>query len=89
MKTLIIFLTLLMSSVSYAGCNPCVCGPGGGYDGSLEEWWQLNCGGKKPRPKPTPKTVLCYNKTEDQIQSITDMDEAISSEELTACSLLP
>lgn len=86
MKKTIIALTLLMSGVTYAGCNPCVCGPGGGFEGNLGEWWERNC----PRPKPIkqPKAVLCYNTNEDQIQSISDLDLALEGQEFTACTTL-
>lgn len=83
MKKLVIVLSMLMSGAIYAGCNPCVCGPGGGYEGNLAEWWLLNCG-----RLPKTKSVLCYNKSEDKIQKILDLDVAINSEELTACSTL-
>lgn len=86
MKKMIIALTVLISGATYAGCNPCVCGPGGGFDGNLGEWWERNCG--RPKPIKNPKAVLCYNKDEDQIQKVVDLELALESEEFTACSAL-
>ena len=39
-----------------AGCNPCVCGPGGDYKGDTGQWFRENCGTNGPnRPNPPPK----------------------------------
>lgn len=41
------FLTLTANS-AWAACDPCVCGPGGMYEGDLDQWWQDNCPGRFP-----------------------------------------
>lgn len=43
-------------SKAQAGCNPCVCGPGGDYEGDIGEWFRVNCPSTPPRPPaPTPR----------------------------------
>lgn len=39
-----------------AACNPCICGPGGDYQGDIGDWFNRNCGTSGPRrPSPPPK----------------------------------
>lgn len=40
-----------------AGCDPCVCGPGGSYKGDIGQWFRENCGrnGGGGRPNPPPR----------------------------------
>lgn len=65
MKKLMIFVfalnILAPLSQAHAGCNPCICGPGGDYKGDVGEWFRNNCpgterpGSSQPRrPQPTP-----------------------------------
>lgn len=46
-KTIQLFLALssvlLFGHFAQAGCNPCVCGPDGSFQGDLNEWWRINC----------------------------------------------
>ena len=43
-----ISFVLLTSHFAQASCDPCICGPGGSYQGDLDEWWQNNCPGHFP-----------------------------------------
>jgi hypothetical protein len=36
-------LALINPTVANAGCNPCVCGPGGDYQGDIGQWFRDNC----------------------------------------------
>lgn len=66
MKKLVFFIFALnflapFTQQAHAGCNPCICGPGGDYQGDIGEWFRKNCpgnntpGSSQPgRPQPTP-----------------------------------
>lgn len=51
---------LLSANLSQASCDPCICGPGGSYQGDLDEWWQNNCPGRFPGNVGTKKFVGHY-----------------------------
>jgi hypothetical protein len=52
---------LVMSGHSaWAGCDPCICGPGGSYQGDLNEWWQNNCPSRFPGNIGTKKFIGYY-----------------------------
>lgn len=45
----LLLTSFLFSGAASAGCNPCICGPGGDYKGDLTEWWAKNCPNGKPK----------------------------------------
>ena len=53
---------LLSGHFALAGCDPCICGPGGSYQGDLNEWWYNNCPGRFPGNVGT-KTFIGHYKS--------------------------
>jgi hypothetical protein len=51
---------IMSGHLAQAGCDPCICGPSGSYQGDLNEWWQNNCPGRFPGNIGTKKFIGHY-----------------------------
>ena len=64
MKSIFVVLAIVVAAgTAQAGCNPCICGPGGGYRGDIQDWIRRNCKGtgrpgdaRKPNVAPLTPT---------------------------------
>jgi hypothetical protein len=60
-KLLLLFVFSLLSAVSslgHAGCDPCICGPGGMYKGDRIEWIKANCGERRKEEIDNQETAF-------------------------------